>query len=326
MVPVLSQRLAIACAATLLALLALAQPAAAQDEAQASPSDETAAREAFEEGRAHALAERWPAAVTAFQRSASLLERPSTLFNLASALVRVGRSLEVLKVLTRLEAIADPRRDRALLEGVAPLRETAAASLRHVVVVVTPGAARLEVDGQAAAGQGPRWELTLDPGPHSITATLDAFETAHAELPIGRDAAELTLTPRPARLRVTPRLSSAEVLIDGRLIAQGEIEQEVTPGVHQVQVRAEGYETLTREIIVEPGAELAVAADLVAIPPPVDLGVDVPLAVGLTAGAAALVALAVVLGVVLGSTTDAPSGGSTNTVIAVPLTSPMVRF
>lgn len=298
--------------------------------AQEGPAAETQAeaRRLFEEGRAHAEAERWPAAVTSFEGSRALLERPSTLFNLASALVRVGRSLEALEALDVLERIADPRRDRAMLDGVPDLRARADSSLRHVVLTVAPETALLEVDGEPIEGSGPRRELTLDPGAHSASVSLAGFTTERAEIALGQDELAVTLRPRLARVHVEPSPQSASVSIDGTARGEGEVDVELEPGRHVLEVTALDYEPLTREIDVEPGAELTVAADLVPVVRPVENGLDTPLVVGLSIGGLVLVAtVATVLGVVFGVTTEAPSGGSTNTVVAVPLSGPVgVRF
>ncbi len=52
-----------------------------------------------------------------------------------------------------------------------------------------------------------------------------------------------------------------------------------------------------------------------------------PLVVGLSIGGALVAGgVATALGVVFGISTEAPSGGTTNTVLAVPLVGPALRF
>jgi hypothetical protein len=314
-----------------LALVSAPGAIAAQDgPAAAAPSAEAQAeaRRLFDEGRAHADAERWPAAVTSFESSRALLERPSTVFNLASALVRVGRSLDALEALAVLERIADPRRDRVMLAGVPALRERAESSILHVVLTVSPDTAALEVDGEPIEGVGPRRELTLDPGAHSASLSLAGFTTERVEIAQGSTEVAITLRPRLARVHIEPSLTSAAVTVDGTARGMGEVDVELEAGPHVLEVTATGHEPLTRQIDVEPGAELTVAADLVPIARPVATGTDLPLIVGLSIGGFLVLAgVATALGVVLGVTTEAPSGGTTNTVIAVPLTGPTaVRF
>lgn len=310
---------------TALVLLWMPPAVRAQEQTSQPPTAETQAeaRRLFDEGRAHATAERWPAAVTSFEQSRALLERPSTLFNLASALVRVGRSLDALEALTVLERIADPARDRAMLAGVTDLRARAESSLRHVVLTVTPETAQLEVDGQPRDALGPTRELTLDPGTHIVSVSLGGFTPERVELALGQDAWVITLRPRLARVHIVPSLTGAAVSIDGAAHGLGEVDAELAPGPHVLEVTAFGYEPLARELELEPGAELTIAADLVLLPRPVAAGVDVPLVVGLSIGGGLVLAgIATALGVVFGVTTEVPSGGSTNTVVAVPLTGP----
>ncbi len=309
-----------------LALFVCAGLAATARAQEASPDAVQAeARRLFDEGRAHADAERWPAAVTSFESSRALLERPSTLFNLASALVRVGRSLEALEALDALERLADPRRDRVMLAGTPDLRARATSSLRHVVLSVTPETAVLEVDGEPVEGTGPTRELTLDPGAHSASVSFAGFSTERVDIALGQDALAVTLAPRPARVHIRPSLTEASVSVDGAARGLGDIDVELEAGHHVLDVTALGHEPLSRQIDVEPGAELTVAADLVPLPVLVESGPDLPLVVGLSVGGALVVAgVAIALGVVFGVTTEAPSGGTTNTVVAVPLTS--LRF
>lgn len=317
--------LSIAVASLVLHPLAHAQTTTA---ATPAPSAEAEARRLFDAGRAHADAERWPDAVTAFEGSRALLERPSTVFNLASALVRVGRSLDALETLDALERIADPVRDRTLIAGMAELRARAESSVRHVVLTVTPDTAVVEVDGQPVEGRGARRALTLDPGPHAATVSLRGFTSERVDIALGQDAVAVTLRPRVARVHVEPSLTSAAVSVDGVRRGIGVVDLELEPGPHVLEVTADGHEMLTREIDVEPGDQLTVAADLVREAVVLEQGPDVALIVALTAGGALVVAgVAVALGVAFGTTTEAPSGGTTNTVIAVPLSSPTgLRF
>lgn len=311
--------------AFVLALGSLVGPSlAGAQTAPATAADQAEARRLFDAGRAHADAERWPDAVTAFEGSRALLERASTLFNLASALVRVGRALDALETLDALERIADPHRDRALLAGAPDLRARAESSIRHVVLTVEPSGASVEVDGEPIEGAGARRELTLDPGPHAASVAMQGYETQHVEIAIGNDAIEVALRARAARVHVEPSLTSASVSIDGTPRGIGVVDVELEPGSHVLEVTAHGHEPLTRQVDVMPGDSLTIAADLVALPVVVASGPDLPLIIGLGVGGAVLIAgIATALGVIYGTTTEAPSGGSTDTVIAVPLTSPL---
>lgn len=262
-------------AATLAALCALF-PGAASAQAP-SRVDEARARALFEEGRRAAEAERWVEALDAFQRSRALANRPSTVFNVATTLVRLGRAREVLAALDELEAIATPREHARLLASAAELRAQAAALLRRVTLRIAPADAIVEIDGAILEGAGPERLAVLDPGPRAVVVRAEGHEEA----------------------RFTLELSLA-------------------PGTHALGITAEGHVPFERDVELAPGARLTVDAALEPLPPGEDL-VASPAFWGVVGGGVAvLAAVGIALGVVFGSTTEAPYGGTSNTVI-VPL-------
>ena len=89
----------------------------AETEAAESPEDQ--ARELFEQGIERTEEERWGEALEYFRRSDTLVSRPSTTFNIAVALLRLGRSGEAVDALdaylraTVNDAVERPRRRQA---------------------------------------------------------------------------------------------------------------------------------------------------------------------------------------------------------------------
>lgn len=283
-------------------------------------SDAQQARALFEEGRAASTEERWVDALSAFERSRAILERPSTVFNLAAVLVRLGRARDALHALDDLDRIADARRDRAVLEQARPLRTTAEQSLRHVVLRVSPAEARIEVDGVVLEETGAERSTILDPGAHAIVVSLDGYREERFELPVGTDARDVSLAPLDATLVVTSTVDAATIAIDGAPRGVGHVQATVSPGGHLVTLDAEGYVPFERRVDVAPGASMTVEAALEPIAHEESL-VESPLFWGLTGAGVAVVA-AVIIGVAVATAGTEPAyGGSSNVVLA-----PLVSF
>jgi hypothetical protein len=294
----------------------LAPPAAAQSRAR-----EAEARALFEQGRAHAEAERWVEALDAFRRSRAAVERPTTVFNIATTLIRLGRAQEAIATIADLQRIADPRQHATLLADAARICEQAEASLRRVVLRVSPPEATVEIDGQVLSGEGAERRVTLDPGAHAVVVSLDGYVPQRFSLEPGTDTRDVTLSPLDATLHVVPSVQSASVSIDGVGRGVGTLRLALPPGVYTVGITAEGHHPFERPIELLPGAELTVDATLEPIV--VELWND-PVFWGIVGGVGGALVLGGVVTAAICMSGDAcidrlpPYGGTSDTVI-VPL-------
>lgn len=281
------------------------------------------ARAHFDAGREHARAERWAEALVAFQTSEALFPRPVTEFNIASALMRLGRVRAALLELERIEARSDL--DDAFRRDVAALRAAARASIRTVVVSVSPAGARLLVDGEEvdAAGDadpvGGRREIEVDPGSHVLTATADGF--AEERFPLGPGVFELDvqLDALPSVLVVESE-PEATIAIDGVPRGLGHLEEPVTPGRHAVHVTLSGRIPFDAEAMVQPGERVVLTATLSLQPATPSLAED-PVFWAVVGSGAAAVVIGVVVGIAVATSSPQPYGGTSGVVIA-----PLVRF
>ena len=294
---------------TLAALLLLASVARAQ---------EGDARALFERGVELADEERWGEAVEYFRRSRALEPRAVTVFNLAAALMRLGRptaALEALEDYAQLAGEDDPRR-----EDARELSEVALAAVAHLTLTVEPPGARLRVDGELAAGEGATRELRLDPGEHRLSLEAEGHlpESLVVALLDGERAARsvalaLRTEPTgPARLRVTSDRADAVILVDDREVGRGTYLAELEPGDHVVEVRAEGFEPFRRSFTLGAAERRDVQAALAPIestPLVEEPALWITVSGVVLAGVAAGIAIAALSG------TDAPYGGSTGVVI-----------
>lgn len=157
------------------------------------------ARHLFNEGVALAEAERWAEALSAFRRSADLVPRPSTSYNIANALYRLGRPVEALRELDKYQAMPEVlSRPRDRERGV-DLRNLLVKAVGHLRVTVEPADAEVFIDGKLTADTGAERDISLNPGSRSITVTHRGYETSSKEIEIepgGQHAYAIALTPR----------------------------------------------------------------------------------------------------------------------------------
>ena len=194
--------------------------ATAQDDAESRER----ARRLFEEGLALANSERWTEALSAFRRSAELVPRASTSYNIANALYRLGRPVDALEELDRYEEMPEVRAGGTAWERGTALRDLLDAAVAEVRLAITPASAKVFVDGRLSAATGLDRTIRLNPGTHSIHITHESYASSLRELrvePGGREAYTIALQPHtptpPPAMAVTPSgVSPAEAAQDDR--------------------------------------------------------------------------------------------------------------
>jgi hypothetical protein len=223
------------------------------------------ARGLFERGLAAADAERWAEAVELFRRARDVVERPSIVFNLGQALVRVGQAAEARAALERFTAIADARTDAADIERARRLLAELAAHQGTLTLAVEPADALVEVDGAPLEGSGAERVLTLDPGRHRVSVSApghraDRFEVSVLAGSQERRSALLERLPSRPGVLVVHAAEGAEVRVDGLLVGRGEHESEVVPGPHRVTVVDGRATLLDRELAIGEGERVVLDA------------------------------------------------------------------
>lgn len=244
----------------------LARPTSARAQEAAPSAEQLAeARGLFERGLTAADAERWAEAVELFRRAREIVERPSIVFNLGQALVRLGRSSEARAALDRFVAIADARVDQADIAAAQRLLAELGAAQGTLELSVEPADAVIELDGAPLEGSGAERAITLDPGRHRIAVTAPGYRPDRFEVSViagsreRRSALLERLPSRPATLVVHAPVG-AEVRVDGLLAGRGEIETELVPGDHHVVVSDAGASLLERDLSIGEGDRLVLDA------------------------------------------------------------------
>ncbi len=254
-----------AIALSLLLVVGMTSMSAHAQDASPSESSLAEARSLFERGLAAADAERWGEAVELFRRARDVVERPSIVFNLGQALMRLGQATEARAALERFIAIADPQADRADVAIAQRLLGELGTAQGTLELAIEPADAVVEVDGATVEGTGSERTLTLDPGRHRLSVSAPGYRPDRFEVSVlagSRERRSTLLERLPSRpaVLVVHANEDAEVRVDGLLAGRGDIEREVDPGLHRVVVVDGGTTTLERELTLGEGERVVLDA------------------------------------------------------------------
>lgn len=277
-----------------LALLGISSPSLGQT----APVDP--ARAAFQQGVAAVEDGRFADAVTALEESYRLRPARVVLHNLGVAYRGLGRHREAVDAFRRY--LADPP-TRATERELSSVRAEVARlerTLVRVQVTLQPEHARVFVDGrETPVVDG---ALVLDPGAHRLEVRAAGYESRRQELRYEPGSTQqLALRPsqsapasdaaeaRPrGRVQVTPAPALARVYIDGTYAGSGTREVALPAGEHEVQLSADGYQTVHRRVVVSEGGLSRVEATLVPVRSGVSWGIPLAIAGGVAVAGAAV--------------------------------------
>lgn len=218
----------------------------------ANNSNVIAARASFEQGVQLLQDSQFAQAAAAFESSYQNNPVPVVLFNLAFAYRGLGRTRDALHALERfLESPGNTPADRITAAREEQTRLTA--MIAHLSITAVPSTAQLTMDAHPI--EGSLTDVLLDPGAHVIEARQDGFRPFRQEFNLAPGARE-TITARLAeiddqgRLHVEPSVPNARVSVDGTVIGIGSIDISAHAGMHRVDIVAEGYLPLRRDVRV----------------------------------------------------------------------------
>lgn len=167
-----------------LALSLGAAPSVSFAQANESRAQQQEARRLFERGLYLARSERWADALVEFRKSAELVPRASTSYNIANALYRLDRPADGLRELDRHHAMAEASGDDEALRREADLRVLLVSSVAEVRFAITPTDGRLFVDDRAFSLSGFERLVRLNPGTHSVRVVREGYVSAVRELQV----------------------------------------------------------------------------------------------------------------------------------------------
>lgn len=259
----------------LIVLLTVCSPLVASAQAATPPGEDPdvteQARALFDQGVLLSQEERWAEALDAFRGSRALVERPSTLFNIATALQRLGRNHDAIDAVDAFVAVADPVRDGAQLDQARALRGVLLEGLAEISLRLRPGTADVSVDARPTPPRGDETDvrvLELDPGEHVIEVRSPGYQPQSVTLNVapgehGDHEVALTRIPStPAELSVRASRSDAHIVVDEQNVGSGSAVVEVTTGTHLVRVEALEHRTFQRIVVLGPAERLAIDVPL----------------------------------------------------------------
>jgi tetratricopeptide (TPR) repeat protein len=221
-----------------------------------------------EQGLTHARKGEFRAAAELFEQAVKLNPDPTILHSLARAREEMGSHAlafetfrQALEMSPQYIYAEDARERMAFLER---LLASTHARLR---ITSTPGGADVTIRGSG----GSLGQRLITPFSHwapagdlEISAQKDGFQDASRSITLGpgqEERIDLVLRPviRKGFLAVVSSVSGAEIYIDGELRGVAPMEPMlIEAGPHAIQVEAEGYEPIVRDILVEPDKETRV--------------------------------------------------------------------
>ncbi|MEI8255280.1 MAG: PEGA domain-containing protein [Deltaproteobacteria bacterium] len=247
-------------------------PAFAQSGHGAAPASSSApapdqARAIFDDGVHFMEDGRFAEAVDRFERARALRETPAVIFNLAIAQRGLGRYVDAAAGLERYLTVAGDRLEAARRTEIQTLLGDLRTSIVHARVRVAIEGASVTVDGRAVTAAQLAQPIDLDPGSHSFRATREGYR-ADESIQVLRagEPVEVVLTPehiaQVGSLRVESTVAAARVYVDHRLVGTGVYESTVPAGQYAIEVRAPGYVTYSRTVIIRGSASETVHVTL----------------------------------------------------------------
>ena len=131
-------------------------------------------------------------------------------------------------------------------------------------IISNPSNAKALVDGKEA-GTTPITKTGLKPGTHNVEVLKNGYDSWKEEVDImpGKEI-ELTaiLQMKAGAISIKSNPSDAMVLIDGKKIGNTPISSDLIPGIHNVDVRMDGYNDWKESVDVMPDKEIELTAIL----------------------------------------------------------------
>jgi hypothetical protein len=157
-----------------------------------------------------------------------------------------------------------------VVDGTTVPAQLASAEGRGLLTVAaTPSDATIEVDGTAISGPSP-----VSCGSHQVRVAapgyLQALVTVEVDVDERRNVSVDLEEVGTATLAITVTPPEAQVVLDGRVIGTGSITDDtIAAGPHIVEVQAEGYKPVSKQLLIEAGETRAFTFDLESLGGPV---------------------------------------------------------
>jgi hypothetical protein len=213
------------------------------------------------------------AALAEFQAAYDLAPAATVLYNLGLTEKALYRYSDAARTLERylLEAGKTDKLSLDRRQQVVQLIDEMKSLLAPVRFQLTPRDARVTVDGRpmVVADDG---TVTLAAGSHVVDVSADGHESQRREITVAAGVAatyeiRLKVIPRNGRVSVTSSQPGTRIFVDGKNLGVAPLTVELPAGGHQLEARADGYETYRGELVLAAGQQRNVDLAL-QLPPP----------------------------------------------------------
>jgi hypothetical protein len=219
------------------------------------------ARELFLKGVQMADEQRWGEAVQYFRQSRELMDRDSTVFNLAVALFRAGKYRDAITAFEEFLGMVDPKAPAQVKSEAQGFLRKARASVAKVQLTVSPENAVVSVDGETLEGTGSQRELILDPGPRRLRIEAPSFlpQTIRLSLMSGAEAStQVELVPLMGDLQGSQDESVRRGAADGRGVTFGDGQERDRDGSRRSIFKSPWFWVATGVVLAAVGVGLGV--------------------------------------------------------------------
>jgi tetratricopeptide (TPR) repeat protein len=210
-------------------------------------------------------------AIREYMAAYELSPQPALLYNLGRAYAALGRYPDALDYLERFDRDANPQ-TRALVQGLPQLIAETRARVSALTLECNVDEAEVRLD-KTILGKTPlAVGLRVNAGEHVVEVTKEGYESYRRSLSFpggGESRIEANLAPRTtmARINVSSNVAGVGLSVDG--VERGVLPAELLLGAgsHDFEARKDGYVTVRKSVVLEPGEKRALSLDLSASSP-----------------------------------------------------------
>lgn len=224
-------------------------------------------------------------ALTEFAWAYRLRQHHDITLNMAYCYVEMDRVSEAIAYFDRFLSEGGSRVPARRREEVQRELERLRALVVEITITVNIEGATVVVDEREMGTAPLDGPLLLRAGAlHTIEARMSGFHTARQEVTTTASTIpppvvlELRRVRASGRLHVASSTPGATVVIDGEAVGPAPHRDEIEAGTYRIEVRAEGYQSASREVAVAVGADQSITIDLTPSGPiarfVVDTGID----------------------------------------------------